>query len=67
MNRLRKALSAIGVLVLLLLACQRTTPHATPEAKAAYTELTQENFPRLKESFNAASEETRILAFLSPT
>jgi hypothetical protein len=59
-------IAALGIIALGVFGCLRDKPQATPE-KAPMLTLTTENFSTFKESFNAKSDTTRIVALLSPT
>lgn len=58
---------ALGLAALAVFAYLRYWPRETPEGQAPLQTMTQEKLLALKENFNAASEETRVVALLSPT
>lgn len=61
------AVGAIGLLVIVWVGYYRYIPREVPKGQAPFLKLTKENVSELKESFNAADQETRVLVLLSPT
>jgi hypothetical protein len=61
------AIFALGVVALAAFSYLRYWPRETPEGQPALQTMTLEKLLALKESFNAASQEARVLALLSPT
>jgi hypothetical protein len=68
-TRRRLIVGAIILAVSAFAAVQLQSRNKQSEAirQAPLMTLTSENFSSFKESFNAASEETRVVALLSPT
>lgn len=67
MTRKRNLIIAgIGV-VLLVLAGWLLLGHRTPKGQAALVILNPENLRQFEAEFNAAADQTRIVALLSPT
>jgi hypothetical protein len=58
---------ALGLVALTVFSYLRYWPRETPAGQPALQTMTAEKLAALKESFNAASQETRVLALLSPT
>jgi hypothetical protein len=50
-----------------LLAIYLLSPGKTPPGQPTLVSLSSENLLSLKQAFNAASNGTRVIAFLSPT
>ena len=50
-----------------LFAVYFLSPGKTPPGQPSLASLSPETLPSLKEAFNAASNRTRVIAFLSPT
>ncbi len=50
-----------------LFAVYLLSPGKTPPGQPSLLSLSPETLPSLKEAFNAASNRTRVIAFLSPT
>lgn len=66
----RHWLAAGGIVIaggLGLVAVYLLSPGKTPPGQPSLVSLSSENLLSLKEAFNAASNRTRIIAFLSPT
>ena len=65
---MKRNLTIAGIVVVLVLfAGWFLLGHRTPKGQAALVTLNLENFSQFDAEFNAAADQTRIVALLSPT